>query len=61
MSLTDRDYMRTGSKQAPQSNPDFRSGTKARKAGDCQLSRSEQVGLGIASAAVIAMLVFAIL
>jgi hypothetical protein len=53
--------MRTGSKQAPQSNPDFRSGTKARKAGDCQLSRSEQVGLGIASAAVIAMLVFAIL
>lgn len=61
MGLSERDYMRVGSNQAARSTQEVRSGTRTRNASSCRLSKSEQVGLGIAALAVIALLLFALL
>lgn len=61
MSLSDREYMRVGSEQAVEPAENSGKDKATRKVLGNKLSASEQVGLVIAGAAVVALFVFAIL
>ena len=60
MSLTDRDYMRSGTGSVGSASG-LESGTGRKSSCTRKITRAEQVGLGIAAAAMIALLIVAIL